>query len=91
MATPDKMRKVLQLVEMQEFAKHLGYSEVTNEVIDLWISEGHAALFDKHFRAMRPEVLHQCQLKCGDYCKGDPSKCKLRHKLHKVMKDKRNW
>lgn len=86
-----RLRMVLQLVELMEFAqlKHLAYK--SNKVIFRWVDEGHAALFDEHFAKVQSDIVAHCLENCGEHCKGDPRQCPLKKQLHALMKDKKEW
>ena len=86
-----EIRKVIQLVELQEFASQLGMDYRDNKVIDKWIEDGHAQLFAEHFDKVKGDISAHCHARCGSTCQDDPMKCKLRQIVHTLMRDKRNW
>lgn len=85
------LRTVLQLVELKEFAEQHKLDYKSNEAVDLWIKEGHAEKFDRHYEAVKSDIEQHCYACCGSQCRGEPERCPLRKKLHKLMKDSRDW
>ena len=86
-----RLRAVLQLVEIKEFAERIGLPYEDNEVIYRWISEGHADKFSTHFDEHHREIIRQCHRKCHAECHGDVNHCPLKKKLHRLLKDKGDW
>lgn len=86
-----RLRTVLQLVELKEFAELNGLLYTDNEAVYRWVEEGHAAKFDAHFEVVQRDITAHCAARCGQQCRGDPTKCKLRKELHILMKDKKDW